>query len=102
MDPRGRPADPPVDEEAGGHQPGGCLAEGVRVRLLLGVTGDPALDERSRRLAAALGVDTIAPVGPLQGTQTLIRMAKTDTGVERKALVDVRFVPALPGIAREL
>jgi protein-L-isoaspartate(D-aspartate) O-methyltransferase len=44
----------------------------------------------------------IAPVGPQQGTQTLIRMSRTDTGFERKELVDVRFVPALPGIAREL
>jgi len=44
----------------------------------------------------------IAPVGPHQGTQTLIRMIKTDAGFQRKELVDVRFVPALPGIAREL
>jgi protein-L-isoaspartate(D-aspartate) O-methyltransferase len=44
----------------------------------------------------------IAPVGPHQGTQTLVRVARTDTGFDRKALVDVRFVPALPGIAREL
>lgn len=44
----------------------------------------------------------IAPVGPHHGTQTLVRVRKTDTGLERKALVDVRFVPALPGIAREL
>jgi protein-L-isoaspartate(D-aspartate) O-methyltransferase len=44
----------------------------------------------------------IAPVGPHQGTQTLIRLHKTNSGLERKALVDVRFVPALPGIAREL
>ena len=44
----------------------------------------------------------IAPVGPHHGTQTLIRLTRTDAGFERKALVDVRFVPALPGIAREL
>ena len=44
----------------------------------------------------------IAPVGPQQGTQTLIRMVRTDAGFERKELVDVRFVPALQGIAREL
>jgi protein-L-isoaspartate(D-aspartate) O-methyltransferase len=44
----------------------------------------------------------IAPVGPHQGTQTLIRVTRTDAGIERKPLVDVRFVPALPGIAREL
>jgi protein-L-isoaspartate(D-aspartate) O-methyltransferase len=44
----------------------------------------------------------IAPVGPHQGTQTLVRVTRTDSGFERKDLVDVRFVPALPGIAREL
>jgi protein-L-isoaspartate(D-aspartate) O-methyltransferase len=44
----------------------------------------------------------IAPVGPPQGVQTLVRMLRTDDGFERKELVDVRFVPALPGIAREL
>lgn len=44
----------------------------------------------------------IAPVGPHQGTQTLIRLIRTEAGFVRKELVDVRFVPALPGIAREL
>ncbi len=44
----------------------------------------------------------IAPVGPHRSTQTLVRITCTETGFERKALVDVRFVPALPGIAREL
>ena len=44
----------------------------------------------------------IAPVGPHHGVQTLVRVVRTDAGLERKALVDVRFVPALPGIAREL
>jgi protein-L-isoaspartate(D-aspartate) O-methyltransferase len=44
----------------------------------------------------------IAPVGPQQGVQILVRMVRTDDGFERKELVDVRFVPALPGIAREL
>jgi protein-L-isoaspartate(D-aspartate) O-methyltransferase len=44
----------------------------------------------------------IAPVGPHQGTQTLVRMTRTDQGFDRRELVDVRFVPALPGIAREL
>jgi protein-L-isoaspartate(D-aspartate) O-methyltransferase len=44
----------------------------------------------------------IAPVGPHHGVQTLVRVNRTATGFERKELVDVRFVPALPGIAREL
>jgi protein-L-isoaspartate(D-aspartate) O-methyltransferase len=44
----------------------------------------------------------IAPVGPHRGTQTLVRVTRTDAGFDRKELVEVRFVPALPGIAREL
>ena len=44
----------------------------------------------------------IAPGGPHHSTQTLIRVVRTDAGFDRKELVDVRFVPALPGIAREL
>jgi protein-L-isoaspartate(D-aspartate) O-methyltransferase len=44
----------------------------------------------------------IAPVGPHHGIQTLVRVSRTATGFDRKELVDVRFVPALPGIAREL
>src|SRR6476659_7630277 len=49
-----------------------------------------------------LGGILIAPVGPHQGTQTLIRVTRKDTGFDRRELVDVRFVPALPGTAREL
>ena len=44
----------------------------------------------------------IAPVGPHQGTQTLVRVVRRETGFQRKELVEVRFVPALPGVAREL
>lgn len=44
----------------------------------------------------------IAPIGPHQGVQTLVRLRRTETGIERKELVEVRFVPALPGVAREL
>jgi protein-L-isoaspartate(D-aspartate) O-methyltransferase len=44
----------------------------------------------------------IAPVGPHHGVQTLVRVTRTETGFDRRELVDVRFVPALPGIAREL
>ncbi|MBS0528275.1 MAG: protein-L-isoaspartate(D-aspartate) O-methyltransferase [Proteobacteria bacterium] len=44
----------------------------------------------------------IAPVGPHNGRQTLVLVRQTAGGPVRKELVDVRFVPALPGIAREL
>src|SRR3982074_2440653 len=44
----------------------------------------------------------IAPVGPHHSTQTLVRVVRTDAGFDRKELGDVRFVPALPGLARGL
>jgi protein-L-isoaspartate(D-aspartate) O-methyltransferase len=63
-----------------------------------------AMEQIPEALAARLepGGILIAPVGPHHGTQTLIRITRTASGFDRKELVDVRFVPALPGIAREL
>jgi protein-L-isoaspartate(D-aspartate) O-methyltransferase len=63
-----------------------------------------AMEQIPDKLQARLGVGgiLIAPVGPHHGVQTLFRVTKTADGFEKKELVDVRFVPALPGIAREL
>jgi protein-L-isoaspartate(D-aspartate) O-methyltransferase len=63
-----------------------------------------AMQQIPETLAQRLEPDgiLIAPVGPHHGVQTLIRMTRTDTRFEQRELVDVRFVPALPGIAREL
>lgn len=69
-------------------------------RIIVTAAMEQIPDALAERLNA--GGVLIAPVGPHQGTQTLIRMVRTDAGFERKQLVDVRFVPALPGIAREL
>lgn len=44
----------------------------------------------------------IAPVGPEDDKQVLVRVVRTADGFERQELVPVRFVPALQGIAREL
>jgi protein-L-isoaspartate(D-aspartate) O-methyltransferase len=44
----------------------------------------------------------IVPVGPQEGSQVLVRVRRTDEGYESEELLDVRFVPALPGVAREL
>jgi len=44
----------------------------------------------------------VAPVGPVADTQMLTRFVKTADGAEREDLLAVRFVPALPGIAREM
>jgi protein-L-isoaspartate(D-aspartate) O-methyltransferase len=44
----------------------------------------------------------IAPVGPINDRQFLVRVVRTANGFDRQQLVAVRFVPALQGIAREL
>ncbi|CCE02395.1 Protein-L-isoaspartate O-methyltransferase (Protein-beta-aspartate methyltransferase) (PIMT) (Protein L-isoaspartyl methyltransferase) (L-isoaspartyl protein carboxyl methyltransferase) [Bradyrhizobium sp. STM 3809] len=63
-----------------------------------------AMDEIPQSLLDRLEPDgiLIAPVGPHHGVQRLVRVIRTGDRVERKELVDVRFVPAIPGIAREL
>ena len=63
-----------------------------------------ALEEVPDALIRRLEEDgiLIAPVGPHSGSQVLVKLRKTDKGVERTDLIGVRFVPALPGIAREM
>jgi protein-L-isoaspartate(D-aspartate) O-methyltransferase len=44
----------------------------------------------------------ILPLGPHNGNQRLVRLTKSAGGLKREDLIDVRFVPLLPGQAREL
>ncbi len=44
----------------------------------------------------------ILPLGPQSGTQHIVKLTKTSTGIERENLIAVRFVPLLPGQAQEL
>ena len=44
----------------------------------------------------------ILPLGPHSGTQHIIKLTKSQTGVAREDLIGVRFVPLLPGQAKEL
>jgi protein-L-isoaspartate(D-aspartate) O-methyltransferase len=50
----------------------------------------------------AKGGMMILPLGPQGGAQNLVKITKTDEGVAREELIGVRFVPLLPGKAREL
>ncbi len=63
-----------------------------------------ALTEIPPRLVEMLepGGVMIAPVGPHDRAQRLVKVAKTEEGVTTTDLIDVRFVPVLPGVAREL
>jgi protein-L-isoaspartate(D-aspartate) O-methyltransferase len=69
-------------------------------RIIVTAAMEQIPDALSQRLKP--GGILLVPVGPHHGTQTLVRLIRTDAGFDRKELVDVRFVPALPGIAREL
>jgi protein-L-isoaspartate(D-aspartate) O-methyltransferase len=44
----------------------------------------------------------VLPLGPHGGAQELIKLTKTKDGLKREDLIGVRFVPLLPGRAREL
>jgi protein-L-isoaspartate(D-aspartate) O-methyltransferase len=44
----------------------------------------------------------ILPLGPHDGPQTIVRLTRSQNGIERDDLIAVRFVPLLPGQAREL
>jgi protein-L-isoaspartate(D-aspartate) O-methyltransferase len=50
---------------------------------------------------AADGV-MVLPLGPHEGPQNLIRLTKSEDGTRQEELIAVRFVPLLPGQAREL
>jgi protein-L-isoaspartate(D-aspartate) O-methyltransferase len=44
----------------------------------------------------------LLPLGPQEGAQHIIKLTKSQTEVKRETLLAVRFVPLLPGQAREL
>ena len=44
----------------------------------------------------------ILPLGPHGGSQHIVKLTKSQTGIEREKLIAVRFVPLLPGQAQEL
>jgi protein-L-isoaspartate(D-aspartate) O-methyltransferase len=44
----------------------------------------------------------VLPLGPHHDGQVIVSLTKTKQGVERQNLIGVRFVPLLPGKAREL
>jgi protein-L-isoaspartate(D-aspartate) O-methyltransferase len=44
----------------------------------------------------------VLPLGPHDDGQVIVRLTKTEQGLARETLIGVRFVPLLPGKAREL
>ena len=44
----------------------------------------------------------VLPLGPHDGPQEIVRLRKTEQGIRSENLIGVRFVPLLPGRAKEL
>jgi protein-L-isoaspartate(D-aspartate) O-methyltransferase len=63
-----------------------------------------AAEEVPQALVDQLAEDGILvlPLGPHSGAQHLVRLRKSGEGVTREELIAVRFVPLLPGQAKEL
>ncbi len=95
-------------EKLGCHNVEVMLGDGLHVPPNIGpfdrIIVTAAVEQIPENLIERLEVGgiLIAPVGPHQGIQTLTRLSRSANGIERKELVEVRFVPALPGVAREL
>ena len=43
----------------------------------------------------------VLPLGSHAGPQAIVKLTKTNEGLSQEPLIDVRFVPLLPGQARE-
>ena len=52
--------------------------------------------------ALAPGAVMVLPLGPHSGPQRLVKLTKGEQGIKQEDLIGVRFVPLLPGQAREL
>jgi protein-L-isoaspartate(D-aspartate) O-methyltransferase len=90
--------------------------DNVEVRLGDGLAGLPerapfdriivtaAAETIPDNLVAELAEDGIMmlPLGPHSSSQQLVKLTKRSTGLEKEDLIGVRFVPLLPGTAREL
>jgi protein-L-isoaspartate(D-aspartate) O-methyltransferase len=88
----------------------------VEVRLGDGLAGAPdrapfdrimitaATETVPEALVAQLAQDgvMVLPLGPHANPQSLVRLTKSEDGTRQEELIAVRFVPLLPGQAREL
>jgi protein-L-isoaspartate(D-aspartate) O-methyltransferase len=90
--------------------------DNVEVLLADGLAGEPfrapydriivtaAAESVPETLVEQLADDGIMllPLGPHGGPQEIVRLTKTKDGLTREVMLPVRFVPLLPGQAREL
>ena len=69
-------------------------------RIIVTAAAETVPDALLRELAD--GGVMVLPLGPHAGPQQLVKLTKGEQGVKEEALIGVRFVPLLPGTAREL
>jgi protein-L-isoaspartate(D-aspartate) O-methyltransferase len=69
-------------------------------KIIITAAGDRVPDALLRQVR--LGGIIVAPVGPPDGIQKLVRMTRTPEGFDETTLADVRFVPLIPGKAAHL
>jgi len=78
----------------------GCPERGLYDRIIVTAAAEEIPKALLDQLAG--GGVILLPLGPRDGTQHIIKLTKKQTGIERQNLIPVRFVPLLPGKAREL
>jgi protein-L-isoaspartate(D-aspartate) O-methyltransferase len=69
-------------------------------RIVVTAAAETVPDALTAQLA--VGGIMVLPLGPHDGPQKLVKLTATATGFDRQDLIGVRFVPLLPGRAREL
>jgi protein-L-isoaspartate(D-aspartate) O-methyltransferase len=69
-------------------------------KIIVTAAGDRVPDALLRQVR--LGGIIVAPVGPHDGIQKLVKMTRTPEGFDETTLADVRFVPLIPGKAAHL
>jgi protein-L-isoaspartate(D-aspartate) O-methyltransferase len=69
-------------------------------RIIVTAAAEKIPDDLVAQLADS-GV-MVLPLGPHSGSQQLVKLTKKDAGYVQEDLIGVRFVPLLPGKAREL
>ena len=76
--------------------PSGAPYDRIMVTAAAEAVPEPLIDQ------LAEGGVMVMPVGPHTEAQFITKLTKTDKDIEREKLIAVRFVPLLPGQAREL
>ena len=69
-------------------------------RIIVTAAAEKIPDALVEQLAE--GGKMVLPLGPRRGPQYIVKLSKAAGGLARQDLIPVRFVPLLPGQAREL